>query len=105
MVPIPFKKGSRIIINDGYSHLYSRSTYEPPSIKRALEEASVREGEEYGNSRVKNTHSIESITGQTGIDYLIEKKLRNKDLYREIKNKAVYSLDSNIASHSALNKL
>lgn len=86
-----------------YSHLYSGVNYQPPSIRKKIEEASPRENEVYGDSRLGSMHSIESVTGQSSMDYLIDHKLQNRDLYREMKNKTLYSTSSEILAHSMIN--
>lgn len=85
--------------------MYANTVYQPPSVKRAIADAMVSESDKFGNSRLTSKNSIESMTGQTGMDYLMDKKLRNKDLYREMKDKVIYGMNSSITSHSSLNNL
>lgn len=88
-----------------YSHLYKQVEYIPPSVQRKMEEAIPGASKTFGEVRINGNHSIEAATGQADMNYLLTKKLRNKDLYRRMKDKAVYSSQSSIMSHSALNTL
>ena len=88
-----------------YQHLYKDVDYIPPSVIRKIKEATPGISNTFGETRVNGNHSIKSATGQTTMEYLLEKKLRNKDLYRRMKDKAIYSDQSSIMAHSALNTL
>lgn len=92
-------------MNNKYSHLYKNVDYIPPSVIRKMEKVTPGITEVLGEARINGNNSIESMTGQTDISYLVDKKLRNKDFYRSIKDKTIYSMSSSISSHSALNKL
>lgn len=84
-----------------YSHLYNTSSYSPPSIKRKMQEAAPSTNT-IGGVRVNGN---QAIGGVSQMDDLLNRKLRNKDVYTNMKNKAVYSMKSSISAHSSLNSL
>lgn len=86
-----------------YSHLYKGTDYIPPSIVRKIQEANAGIANTFGETRVNGNNSMKSITGQGALEYLTENKLQNKDLYRRMKDKTIYSMASSITAHSALN--
>ena len=87
-----------------YNHLYKTNLYVPPSIIRKLEEVKPRNTEVFGEVN-RFFKSDEAITGQSAMDRLLSFELRNKDTYRDMKNKIKFSLGSDIATHMSLNKL
>ena len=84
-----------------YSHLYNTSTYMPPSITRKMQEASPNNAS-IGITRVNGN---QAIGGTSQMNDLLNRKLQNKDIYCNMKNKAVYSMKTIIIAHSSLNSL
>lgn len=84
-----------------YQHLYNAATYMPPSITRRMQEASP------GTSAIGATrvNGNQAIGGVAQMNDLINRKLRNKDIYSNMKNKTIYSMKSSITAHSSLNYL
>lgn len=88
-----------------YGHLYQSVDYIAPSVARAMEAAEAAEASVFGKTRINGNNSIQSMTGQSGFESLIQRKLRNKDLYRQMKDRVIYSDKVEISRHSALNTL
>ena len=91
-------------MNERYSHLYNATPYVPPSAIRQMEKVKGSIGDTYGDVRV-NQSSIEAITGQAGMMDLINRKLKNRDIYSAMKNKINYSTSAEIINHMKLNNL
>lgn len=87
-----------------YSHLYKTSSYVPPSVIRAIEAATPSQGETIGDWRT-NTKTLDSMTGQARHDNLVNKKLRNREFYKLMKDKAIYTIGTSITAHAAMNSL
>lgn len=87
-----------------YSHLYKTGAYVPPSVVRAIEEATPTRAEVFGDWRT-NSKTIEAMTGQSRADNLLERKLKNREFYKLMKNKTIYSTNTVITSHAAMNTL
>lgn len=88
-----------------YKNLYNDVTYIPPSVIRKLEMETPNAGKAFGVSRVNRNRTIESITGQSEFNRLLNRDLLNRDVYADMKNKIMYSMSQEITDHSILNKL
>lgn len=91
--------------NNKYSHLYETSTYIPPSVIREMEAMIPSSKKMFSYINVNRGNSIESVTGERTNDRLLDFTLLNKDLYSDMKSKAMYAVSTDIAMHSNLNKL
>ena len=91
--------------NNKYSHLYETSIYIPPSVIRKMEAMMPDSKSIFSDININRKKSIESITGESENDRLLDFTLKNKDLYTDMKNKTMYAVSSDIATHSSLNKL
>ena len=86
-----------------YSHLYNTNTYTPPSILRKMEEnAGSTYRSSFGATRVGGSNPAAGVGVNNN---LIQDKLRNKDVYRSMKHKTMYSTKSNIIAHASINSL
>ena len=84
-----------------YSHLYNTNIYTPSSVTRKMQEARSTNSS-FGMSRVNGN---QAVGGVNSMNYLVSRKLQNKDVYSNMKNKTVYSMKSSITAHSSLNSL
>lgn len=91
--------------NDKYAHLYEKGLYIPPSVIRKLEMETPNPGETFGETDISRKFNINSYTNQSTIDRFIKYKLSNRDVYSDMKNKAMYSLNKDVQKHSSLNSL
>ena len=86
-----------------YSHLYNTTTHTPPSILRKMEESAGSTSKTaFGASRVGGSNPANGVGVNNS---LIQDKLRNKDVYRSMKHKTMYSTKSNIIAHASINSL
>lgn len=91
--------------NNRYSHLYKTVQYIPPSVIREIEKAKPNANETYSKISVNRGNSLESVTGQSGMDRLFNVTLKGKEVYNSMKNKIMYSLSSEVVTHEAMNRL
>lgn len=91
--------------NDRYSHLYKTGVYIPPSVIRKIEQATPDQNLIFNNVNVNRGNSLEAITNQSKMDNFLNFTLRGRDIYSNMKNKTMYSLSSDIATHASLNTL
>lgn len=88
-----------------YKNLYKNVSYVPPSVIRKLEMETPGSGKAFGVTLVNGNKTIESITGQSEFNRLLNRDLFNRDVYADMKNKIMYSTSQKITDHSILNKL
>lgn len=90
-----------IILN--YSHLYNTNAYTPPSILRKMEESVGSTSKSaFGTTMMGGSNPANGVGVNNS---LIQDKLRNKDVYRSMKHKTMYSTKSNIIAHASINSL
>lgn len=89
-----------------YSNLYNSAFFNKDKDFISLNEASQNRGTIFGETRrLHGLKTIENATMQNSFKNLAEKKLQNKDIYKEMKNKVLYTQNSKINTHSLLNKI
>lgn len=92
------------MISINYSNLYNTSSFKPSYVK--TEEAMPNRRNSFGEvRRLQGLKTIDNVTNQNYMKSLGTTVLTNRPNMRDMKNKTLYSLDSNIKAHSALNIL
>lgn len=88
-----------------YGHLYQSVDYVAPSVERAMEVVDPSLKDVFGKVRINGNNSVQVMAGSSYMEYLVDRKLRAKDMYRKMKDRTVYSDKAEITRHSALNTL
>lgn len=87
-----------------YSHLYQAALGPVANVETAKEQVQQTRTQMFGNVERVNGN-IGAVGGGSAMNSFINRKLQNKDVYRNMKNKTVYNMDSSILSHSNLNSI